>query len=147
MTDLHCRVPAAAEELPALRQALSQWSGHAGLGPEAVMSVVLATYEAMANVVDHAYGHDPGMLEVIATGTGGGGVRVTVTDYGRWRQLPADPGNRGRGLLLMRRLATSTEVDATPDGTSVLLWWSAAALSTLDGTPSPPPPSRAARQS
>ncbi|GAA1695939.1 ATP-binding protein [Fodinicola feengrottensis] len=132
MTDLHHRVPATAGELPALRQALSLWSGRAGVGPEAVMSIVLASYEAMANVVDHAYAHSAGVLDIRAALTDTGGVIVTVTDYGHWRQLPVDPGNRGRGLLLMRRLATSTEVDATEDGTSVLLWWSLETLKKMD---------------
>jgi serine/threonine-protein kinase RsbW len=131
-TDMHHKVPAAAAELPALRRALSSWSGEAGLGPEAVQSVVLAAYEAMANVVDHAYRNDPGMLDVRASCTGRDGITVTVTDFGHWRQLPADPGSRGRGLLLMRRLATSTEIDATADGTSVLLWWSRATLAAFD---------------
>lgn len=132
--DLHHRVPALAGELPALRHELAAWSGSAGLSRQAAQAIVLACYEAMANVVDHAYRAGPGSLELRAVcepDRGDAAVAVTVTDFGRWRPLPADPGVRGRGLLLMRRLATHTEIDATDRGTVVSLRWSADSLKTL----------------
>jgi serine/threonine-protein kinase RsbW len=131
---LHHRVPALPGELPALRHELAAWSGSAGLSPQAAQAIVLASYEAMANVVDHAYRAGPGSLELRAICDANGGdaaVTITVTDFGRWRPLPADPGVRGRGLLLMRRLATRTDIDATEHGTVVSLWWSADSLRTL----------------
>jgi serine/threonine-protein kinase RsbW len=129
--DLLHRVPALPGELPALRHELAAWSGSAGLSPQAAQAIVLASYEAMANVVDHAYRNGPGSLELRAVRAPDATVAVTVTDFGRWRPLPADPGVRGRGLLLMRRLATRTEIDATDSGTVVSLWWSADSLQTL----------------
>ncbi|WP_163505890.1 ATP-binding protein [Fodinicola acaciae] len=135
VSDLYHRVPALAGELPALRHELAAWSGSAGLSPQAAQVIVLASYEAMANVVDHAYRNVRGALELRAVcepdGGSGAAVNITVTDFGRWRPLPADPGVRGRGLLLMRRLATRTDIDATERGTTVTLWWSADSLKTL----------------
>jgi hypothetical protein len=42
-----------------------------------------------------------------------------VRDFGRWR--PELPGNRGRGrgLAIIREIATDVVVDATADGTHV----------------------------
>jgi hypothetical protein len=43
-------------------------------------------------------------------------VDVVVQDFGTWREIPADPGFRGRGLMLMRRLAEDVRVEPTPGG-------------------------------
>jgi anti-sigma regulatory factor (Ser/Thr protein kinase) len=51
------------------------------------------------------------------TRAGDGAVDVVVRDEGRWRPPPADSGSRGRGLALIRRLATDVEVEHPgPDG-------------------------------
>lgn len=47
-------------------------------------------------------------------------VRVRVTDHGRWRTTPDVPGHRGRGLLMIERLARRVRVLCTPRGTEVL---------------------------
>jgi hypothetical protein len=49
--------------------------------------------------------------------------RIEVADRGDWRGAPADPGHRGRGLLLLSRLADGHEVHHGEDGTRVRLWW------------------------
>jgi serine/threonine-protein kinase RsbW len=50
-------------------------------------------------------------------------LTVTVTDWGRWREPPADHGIRGRGLVLIRNLCTHTDVVATLAGTIVTMVW------------------------
>jgi serine/threonine-protein kinase RsbW len=52
--DLHCRVPARAGRLAALRIALARWATRVGLASQTVEELVLATYEALANAVEHA---------------------------------------------------------------------------------------------
>ena len=48
-----------------------------------------------------------------------GHIHIRVTDSGSWKTPPADPGTRGRGLLLMRTLSEQVDVDGTADGTTV----------------------------
>ena len=126
LRDLHYEgVPAAAEQLPPLRRALTRWSAAAGLGPEAVEAVGLAAYEAMANVVEHAYGEGGGVFELQAVSMlRESRVLVTVTDFGRWLPLRDGADGRGRGLRLIRRLAHTSEVLASHGGTTVHMTWS-----------------------
>jgi anti-anti-sigma factor len=46
---------------------------------------------------------------------------MSVIDRGRWRPATADPGHRGRGLMMMRGCMDTVEIDDTPDGTALLL--------------------------
>jgi anti-sigma regulatory factor (Ser/Thr protein kinase) len=92
-----------------------------------------ALYEALTNVVDHAYPAGTGPLRVVARLTTPDGpdpaspadpwLDLEVVDRGGWRPAPADPGHRGRGLLLLSRLADGHEVQRGRDGTHVRLWW------------------------
>jgi serine/threonine-protein kinase RsbW len=119
--DLHCRVPAVAERLVQLRRALADWVGRLGVTAQIVEDVVLATYEAMANVVEHAYrGCVSGLLDLRAHADRMRDV-ITVTDYGRWRPPPADRGARGRGLPLIHSLAQRAEISPGRRGTTVTM--------------------------
>ncbi|WP_225978432.1 ATP-binding protein [Gandjariella thermophila] len=124
--DLSCRtVPAVAERLTPLRHALADWARRVGLSPEITHDVVLASYEAMANVVEHAYHGGGGVLDLHATYSSEHvRVSVTVADYGRWRPPADDPGPlHGRGLSLIRTLASRAEVEPGPRGTTVRMHW------------------------
>lgn len=122
-----CRtaVPADADRLPALRHLLSDWAAGTGMSADLVEDLTLAAYEAMANVVEHAYPDGGGTFDLRASRPPGGRcVRVTITDRGRWVPPPADPGPlRGRGLPLMRHLADSVEFRQGPEGTEAVLHW------------------------
>ncbi len=48
-------------------------------------------------------------------------VTIEVHDSGRWRQPPADPADRGRGLLLMRECMDDVRIRKHADGTLVRL--------------------------
>ncbi|HYQ67325.1 ATP-binding protein [Actinophytocola sp.] len=121
--DLGFCVPAASERLHQLRQALIAWARRVGLAAEAASDLVLATYEAMANVVDHAYrGRSNGLLDLQARADRTRRtVTVTVTDYGRWRPPTQGPTLRGRGLALIRGLAQHTEIRPGRHGTTVAM--------------------------
>ena len=109
----------------ALRRRFRGWIGVLA-DDDTADDLALAVYEALANVVDHAYlGHDvPGemTLTALASSPPAGGLLldVTVSDRGSWREC-GDPGWRGRGLPLMRRLAESTAVMTDAHGTTVTL--------------------------
>lgn len=123
--DLHARVPATAGRLTALRHALSEWAARSGLAEEDREALTLASYEAMANSVEHAYaGQLRGALELHAMcDPDERRVIVTVTDYGRWKPPPADPGTRGRGLPLIRGLTPESVIRPSQNGTTVSMSW------------------------
>ncbi|MGH3878293.1 MAG: ATP-binding protein [Actinophytocola sp.] len=123
--DLHVRVPAVAGRLTGLRHTLSDWAERVGLTTEDCEALTLATYEAMANTVEHAYeGQVRGVLDLRAVRDHAEGrVVVTVTDYGRWRPPPADPGTRGRGLHLIRGLTPDSAISPSKKGTTVSMSW------------------------
>jgi serine/threonine-protein kinase RsbW len=121
--DVHYRGPALASRLPAVRQKLAAWARRAGLPAEEIGDLALACYEAMANVVNHAYGDEVGELDV-RTSRPHDELAVTVTDRGSWRQPPGKPGLMGgRGLPLIRLLTHKADVVATAHGTTVRMRW------------------------
>lgn len=128
------RVPADARLLAPLRGALSCFASNSGLTDGDVHDFVLATYEAMVNVVEHAYRHclDVGTFDVKAVHDPRRGIlTVTVADRGRWREaLPRPSHHRGRGLTLMRSCSDSIEFNpgAGGTGTQVELRWSRGSL-------------------
>jgi serine/threonine-protein kinase RsbW len=123
--DLHVRVPAVPGRLTGLRHVLAEWAERAGLAPEDREALTLASYEAMANSVEHAYaGQLQGVLDLKAVRDHAERrVVVTVTDYGQWREPPADPGTRGRGLPLIRGLTPDSAIAPSTSGTTVSMCW------------------------
>jgi anti-sigma regulatory factor (Ser/Thr protein kinase) len=102
-----------------VRHQLSAWLRSAGVPQSLAADIVLAVNEACSNSVEHAYrGREPGTMRIEAT-RDGPHIHVRVTDSGSWKTPPADPGTRGRGLLLMRALSDVVELDGTAEGTTV----------------------------
>jgi serine/threonine-protein kinase RsbW len=123
--DLHFRVPAAPARLTGLRHALAEWAERSGLSREDREALILASYEAMANSVEHAYaGQLQGVLDLRAVRDPElGRVVVTVTDFGQWKPPPTHPGSRGRGLPLIRGLTPSAKITPSEQGTTVTMSW------------------------
>lgn len=117
--------PAEAAHLPALRHALAAWAQRHGMSADQVDALTLAGYEALANAATHAYPDGGGTLDLRARLlTDRQQVEVTVTDRGRWRTPPANPGpTGGRGLPLIRDLAEHAEIEPGTDGTIVRMYW------------------------
>jgi PAS domain S-box-containing protein len=112
-------IEAAAEELSGARRKLSEWMREAAIPDYTIADIVLAVNEACANGIEHAYrGHEPGKVRVEAENDGAH-VRVRIIDTGSWKAAPANPGTRGRGLLLIRAVSAWLELDCTPSGTTV----------------------------
>src|SRR5215207_2521993 len=104
--ELLVTLPAVATSAGAIRRRIRPWLTGWGWPDEELDDVVMAVDEAVANVVDHAYRLAPAAGDVhvyawIATESGHRRCVVSVTDRGRWRPVPQDRGNRGRGLLMM----------------------------------------------
>jgi anti-sigma regulatory factor (Ser/Thr protein kinase) len=114
-------IPADAARLVGVRRTLQDWALAAGLPHTTAADLVLAAYEAMANSAEHAYRNRPGTIDLLAT-CDDDEVVVTVRDRGDWRPPPADPGHRGRGLLMIRSMSQA-EVEPGPHGTTVRMRW------------------------
>jgi anti-sigma regulatory factor (Ser/Thr protein kinase) len=105
--------------LAGLRRRLRAWLSRRGFAPDEASEVLLAVSEACNNVVEHAYDGAHGLLRVAAE-VQSGRLEIVVEDRGRWREVEPRV-DRGRGLMLMRRLMDSTEVHSDHRGTQVVL--------------------------
>jgi serine/threonine-protein kinase RsbW len=131
--ELRRRAPATVGQLTELRNLLAAWAARTGLTREATTDVVLATYEAMTNVLQHAYPPGaPGAVVLRAIHRADGGVTVVVSDEGRWRTPVSDPAPRGWGLRLIRSVV-ATEVVHGPAGTTVTMRWPSRSASAAPG--------------
>lgn len=114
-------LPADATRLSGLRRGLEEWLVDIGAGEGDIASIEIAVLEAVTNSIEHAYPDGAGTVRVEAHLDGRGRVCVTVVDEGTWRPAPADPGRRGRGLMMMRGTMDTVEIEQGPGGTTLLL--------------------------
>jgi len=110
---------AAANQLSDIRHRLAAWLRAAEVPEDTIADIILAVNEAAANSIEHAYrGHKPRKVRIEGENDGAR-VHVRIIDKGSWKPAPADPGVRGRGLLLIRAVSDWLEIDCTPSGTTV----------------------------
>jgi serine/threonine-protein kinase RsbW len=107
-----------------VRVQLTDWLHGLGASDDAVFNIGLATYEAMANAVVHAYPFGmAGEVEMHAW-VDEGTVTVTVADHGRWKPPLSEPDPLGgRGLVLIRQLAEQASVVPGEQGTLIRMSW------------------------
>lgn len=112
--------PATPEQALEMRQQFQRWLRDIGASADAVADLQLVVYEALANVVEHAYPDRALLASMWLTAqVDGSDVLVTVFDVGRWREHEPEPF-RGRGLELMREL-TTMHIATGQRGTTVQL--------------------------
>lgn len=119
---LRLAAPSLPAQLAVVRRQMAVWAEGVGLDQETVEDIVLATHEALANVADHAY-PDGGGYALVDAECQGGVASVMVRDNGRWQPPSTDTGWRGRGLLIIRRLAQHVDVRHEDTGTTVAMQW------------------------
>jgi serine phosphatase RsbU (regulator of sigma subunit)/anti-sigma regulatory factor (Ser/Thr protein kinase)/anti-anti-sigma regulatory factor len=119
--DFAVEIPAEPGRLSTLRRGLEDWLTELGVGESDIASIEIAVLEAATNSVEHAYPDTTGTVRVEGTLDGQGRVCMSVIDEGRWRPAPADPGHRGRGLMMMRGCMDTVEIDDTAEGTALML--------------------------
>jgi anti-sigma regulatory factor (Ser/Thr protein kinase) len=108
-----------------LRHRLQDWLSTQSVPESSREDVVLATYEAVANAVEHGYRATAPAGSVTMTITVyAGHIEVAVVDHGWWRTPPEDPGYRGRGFALIDALADRWAIDHSATGTTVTLRFS-----------------------
>ncbi len=116
---LRIECDSTAEQLAGIRRRLTGWLQAADVPDDLAADIVLVVNEACTNSVEHAYhgrAAGPMVLEVEADE---GELHVRVVDLGSWQTPATEPGNRGRGLLLMKALSDSMALNCTPEGTTV----------------------------
>jgi anti-sigma regulatory factor (Ser/Thr protein kinase) len=114
----HRRFPARGDELGLLRASMRGWLDERGIGQPLQHTLLLAVGEACANSVEHAYRHtEPGDVEVEMRHSESG-FDVEVRDSGSF-QPSVEPGDRGRGTEIMRRLTTDFSRVSSAAGTVV----------------------------
>ncbi|MGY6653319.1 ATP-binding protein [Amycolatopsis sp. TRM77291] len=120
--ELVLEVAAVAAQAAALRDVLAEWALGRGLPRELAEDLKLTAYEAMTNVVKHAYpdGTEGNVMKVTAAHDDGH-LSISVADEGRWRDGRRPDG--GRGLPIIRAFAPEATVTSTPTGTVVRLAW------------------------
>jgi anti-sigma regulatory factor (Ser/Thr protein kinase) len=116
--DLRTRWPAQPDALVAVRHLLRRWLRVHGASEEEAYEILVACQEACANAVEHAYAPGRAHFEVDASSREAR-IRITIRDRGRWREPRGT--HRGRGLVLMRSLMETVEVEHADDGTVVVL--------------------------
>jgi serine/threonine-protein kinase RsbW len=112
--------------LTAVRRRMEEFAHEIGWPPDTTTDVLLATYEALANVVEHAYADDErGTFDLLATyHHAEGTLGVVIVDRGTWRPQSGDnPAKRGKGLRLMQALCQSVRVEPRSGGTEIELQW------------------------
>jgi serine phosphatase RsbU (regulator of sigma subunit)/anti-sigma regulatory factor (Ser/Thr protein kinase) len=113
---LRLRVAATPNSLPLMRHTLRRWLAQSGATSEDIYDISVATAEACANSIEHAYQAADARLEIEAM-LRDSQIFVTVRDWGQWREPRGK--HRGRGLILMKGLMDTVQVAHSEDGTTV----------------------------
>ena len=116
---LELRLPADVGAMDVVRDAMRTWLRGVDLARSEVEDLVLATWEACANAIEHAV-EPTDRVVVVKAALDDSRVRVTVCDTGTWAP-PSNRKNRGLGLQLMDSLVTSVAITESPAGTTVTL--------------------------
>jgi anti-sigma regulatory factor (Ser/Thr protein kinase) len=112
------RWPATPDILASIRHVLRRWMHRLGASDDEIFDITVATQEACANAIEHAYAPGPAAFEVLLHHDRGR-IRITIRDRGRWREPRGE--NRGRGLPMMRTLMDAVDVQEAAGGTEVVL--------------------------
>lgn len=116
-------VPTAAA---AMRHALGAFLTALEWEPDAVVDIVTAVGEALANAIEHAYAdarEDGSEVTLHARMAGAGLLSAEVSDRGRFIERALRP-ERGFGLRIVRSIASDVSLE-TDGGTSVRMLFDA----------------------
>jgi PAS domain S-box-containing protein len=111
-------LPTDQTSLGYARRMLARWLERAGATPEEVWEIQLASHEACANAIEHAYRFGEELVHLQAE-LADHEVALTVSDFGSWREPESE--ERGQGIGLMNALMDRVSVDGGPEGTKVEL--------------------------
>ncbi len=115
---LRFELPTDRISLRYVRRILARWLEQAGASPTETFDIQLASHEACANAIEHAYQFSEALVELEAHLIDRE-VALKVRDSGSWRPRP--PKQRGKGMQMMNALMDRVSVNTGPDGTEVEL--------------------------
>lgn len=124
-------IPADVAQLQRVREFITQVAGAAGFGEADQMKIVMATDEALANIIEHGTQGRPGATVKIEVNFGPGEVTVVLADRGPRFDPLATPdinlpqhikaGNkRGLGVFLIRKLVDELDYRWSENGENIL---------------------------
>jgi CheY-like chemotaxis protein/anti-sigma regulatory factor (Ser/Thr protein kinase) len=112
------RLPSATASIPVLRRGLRLLLSVAGIEEDRAYDVLLAACEAATNAIEHAQDPTEPYVDVAAR-VSDREIRVSVRDYGQWRErMPSM--DRGRGGTLMSAVGDIVAMPS-PQGTTVVI--------------------------
>jgi anti-anti-sigma factor len=115
---LQVSVDATVHAAREVRGPLRAWLSEIGADNLDVLIIVQILCEFVENAYEHGYRSTTAhRIDVEARLDDQGTVHASVTDQGQWKTPSADPGMRGRGLMLAEALATDSRIVGTENGT------------------------------
>ncbi len=102
------------------RAALRSWLTRAGVEPDQIQDILIATGEAVSNAIEHGHRDRPQGIVSLRVDAVVDRLNVTVTDTGVWK-TPREIADisRGRGVTLMRNLMEDFSIHSDDAGTTV----------------------------
>jgi GAF domain-containing protein/anti-sigma regulatory factor (Ser/Thr protein kinase) len=119
LAPLETTLPSRTSSLLVLREALRSWLARAAIPEVDARDIVLATWEAAANAIEHARNPSADTIRIDVS-LKGDLVRVRVSDTGRWREPQSRP-DRGLGLHVMKSLMSQLEIERADGGTRLVM--------------------------
>ena len=121
--ELRLDLPADPGVLSGVRRLLRRWLRQRGVGDPAITEITMATNEACANAIEHAYAPGPASFELAASVVSEADdqfeIEVVVRDTGSWRTARGE--NRGRGLTIIQTAMDTVDVNSTGRGTEIVM--------------------------
>lgn len=120
---LRLQLAAHPGTLSELRRELRAWAERLELDARSTGEVVLATCEAAANAIQHAYSFGRGFYQIEGDRENESLI-VTVRDEGLWLDRPSD----GKGLDIIATVADEHHIRSTAHGTEVRISFNVASM-------------------
>jgi len=120
---LELKLTADVSHLAPSRAALRSWLTKAGVEPDQILDVLIASGEAVASAIEHGHRDRPeGTVSLYATALVDR-LHLTVIDSGAWKVPRNVPGtSRGRGIALIRGLMEDFTIHPSDAGTTVHMY-------------------------
>jgi anti-sigma regulatory factor (Ser/Thr protein kinase) len=120
LAHLDVRLPAELASAGLARTAVRRFLAATPLGERRSFDAVVATGEAVANAIEHAYDRRPNQTFILRARYEARVCTILVEDSGIWNEV--EPlATRGRGIVMMRELCDTLDIERMAGGTTVAL--------------------------